>query len=75
MFTVKLAKELLLTGAKVNAACPGSVQTDMGGGAWAPRQVEQGAKIAVRLATLDPMGPTGGFFHDGEGPGIAPYTW
>lgn len=74
MFTVKLAKELLPSGAKVNAACPGSVATDMGGPA-APRTVEQGAASVVRLATLDWMGPTGGFFHDGEGPGIAPYGW
>lgn len=74
MFTVKLAKELLSTGIKVNAACPGSVATDMGGPA-APRTVEQGAAIAVRLATLDWMGPTGGFFHDGDGPGIAAYGW
>lgn len=74
MFTVKLAKELLTEGIKVNAACPGSVATDMGG-AMAPRTVKQGAAIAVRLATLDWMGPTGGFYHDGEGPGIAPYGW
>jgi NAD(P)-dependent dehydrogenase (short-subunit alcohol dehydrogenase family) len=74
MFTVKLAKELLADGIKVNAACPGSVATDMGG-SGAPRTVEQGAAIAIRLATLDWMGPTGGFYHDGEGPGIAPYGW
>lgn len=74
MFTVKLAKELLAEGVKVNAACPGSVATDMGG-PLAPRTVEQGAKVAVRLATLDWMGPTGGFFHDGEGVGVAPYGW
>jgi NAD(P)-dependent dehydrogenase (short-subunit alcohol dehydrogenase family) len=74
MFTVKLAKELLAEGIKVNAACPGSVATDMGG-PTAPRTVEQGAAIAVRLATLDWMGPTGGFYHDGDGPGIAPYGW
>lgn len=74
MFTVKLAKELLGEGVKVNAACPGSVATDMGG-PMAPRTVEQGAAIAVRLATLDWMGPTGGFYHDGEGAAIAPYGW
>lgn len=73
MFTVKLAKELLTTGIKVNAACPGSVATNI----QAPglRTVEQGAVIAVRLATLGWMGPTGGFFHDGEGQGLAPYSW
>lgn len=74
MFTVKLAKELLAEGIKVNAACPGSVATDLGGPA-APRTVEQGAAIAVHLATLGWMGPTGGFFHDGEAPGVAPYGW
>lgn len=74
MFTVKLAKEVLSEGIKVNACCPGSVATDMGG-EQAPRTVEQGAAIAVRLASLDWMGPTGGFFHDGDGPGIAAYGW
>lgn len=74
MFTVKLAKELLNEGIKVNAGCPGSVATDMGG-PMAPRSVGEGAQIAVRLATLDRMGPTGGFFHDGNGPAIAPYGW
>lgn len=74
MFTAKLAKELLADGIKVNAACPGSVATDLGG-PIAPRTAEQGARIAVRLATLDWMGPTGGFYHDGEGPGIALYRW
>jgi NAD(P)-dependent dehydrogenase (short-subunit alcohol dehydrogenase family) len=73
MFTAKLAKELLGAGIKVNAGCPGSVATDMGG-AMAPRTVEQGAVIAVRLATLGWAGPTGGFFHDGDGPGLAPYA-
>jgi hypothetical protein len=31
------------------------------------RSAAQGAAIAVRLATLGPDGPTGGFFND-EGP-------
>lgn len=74
MFTVKLAKELLNEGIKVNAACPGSVATDMGGPS-APRTVEQGAAIATRLSTLGWMGPTGSFFHDGDGSGIVPYGW
>jgi hypothetical protein len=30
------------------------------------RSVDEAAVIAVRLATLRPVGPTGGFFHDGH---------
>ncbi|MEZ2299441.1 SDR family NAD(P)-dependent oxidoreductase [Variovorax sp. RCC_210] len=76
MFTAKMAKKLFGAGTKVNAGWPGSVATDMGG-AMAPRTVEQGAVIAVRLATLRWAGPTRGFFHDGDGdgPGFAPYAW
>ena len=36
----------------VNSVCPGWVKTDMGSEA-APRTVEQGAAIAVKLATMD----------------------
>jgi NAD(P)-dependent dehydrogenase (short-subunit alcohol dehydrogenase family) len=49
--------------AKVNSACPGLVQTDMGGRS-APRTVAEGADTPVWLATLDDDGPTGGFFRD-----------
>ena len=48
---------------KVNAVCPGWVRTRMGGEA-APRTVEEGAAGIVRLATLGPDGPHGGFFRD-----------
>lgn len=48
---------------KINAVCPGWVQTDMGG-ADATRSPEEGAETAVWLATLDAEGPTGGFFRD-----------
>jgi NAD(P)-dependent dehydrogenase (short-subunit alcohol dehydrogenase family) len=61
MFTVTLAKELVDTGIKVNAADPGLTQTDAGG-PNAPNTVEQGAKPAVYLACLDDDGPTGCFF-------------
>jgi NAD(P)-dependent dehydrogenase (short-subunit alcohol dehydrogenase family) len=48
---------------KVNAVCPGSVRTRMGG-ADADRSVEEGADTIGWLATLPASGPTGGFFRD-----------
>jgi len=65
MFTIKLAKELLAEGVKVNAADPGYTATDLNHHTG-PRSVDEAAVIAVRLATLGPLGPTGGFFHDGH---------
>jgi NAD(P)-dependent dehydrogenase (short-subunit alcohol dehydrogenase family) len=56
--TVLYAKELRDTGIKVNAANPGLVATDINGHNG-DRTPEQGAVIAVRLATLDADGPTG----------------
>ncbi len=61
-FTVHLAAALKDTPVKVNSAHPGWVRTDMGGD-QAPMDVTEGAKTAVRLATLNPNGPTGRFFH------------
>jgi NAD(P)-dependent dehydrogenase (short-subunit alcohol dehydrogenase family) len=60
--TVRLAKELP-SAVKVNAMCPGWVQTRMGG-QGATRSPEEGADTAVWLATLPDDGPTGGFFRD-----------
>ncbi|MFJ9217007.1 SDR family NAD(P)-dependent oxidoreductase [Streptomyces sp. NPDC102383] len=48
---------------KVNAACPGWVRTDMGGGG-APTSVERGADTVAWLARLPDSGPTGGFFRN-----------
>ncbi len=61
--TVEFANELRDTPIKVNAVCPGYVATDLNnhGG---PRTTEQGAKIAVKMATLGADGPTGGYFED-----------
>ncbi len=61
--TVQLAKQLADTHIKVNSACPGWVQTDMGSAA-APRTVEEGARIIIQLATLPNDGPNGGFFDE-----------
>lgn len=47
---------------KVNAMCPGWVQTDMGG-SGASRPVEKGAETAVWLATADKI-PRGKFLRD-----------
>jgi NAD(P)-dependent dehydrogenase (short-subunit alcohol dehydrogenase family) len=61
--TVQLAKQLTDTHVKVNSACPGWVQTDMGSAA-APRTVQAGARIIIQLATLPNDGPNGGFFNE-----------
>ncbi len=61
-FTIHLAHALKDTPIKVNSAHPGWVKTDMGG-EQAPMSVENGAKTAVKLATLGADGPTGKFFH------------
>ena len=49
----------------VNSACPGFVNTDMGGPMGATKSVEDGATGIVWLATLPDDGPTGGF-RDGR---------
>jgi len=64
--TVAFAKELRDTPIKINSACPGWVKTDMGSEA-APRDLQEGPRIFVTLATLPADGPTGKFF-DENGP-------
>jgi len=61
-FTIHLAAAFSGTNVKINSAHPGWVRTDMGG-SGAPLSPEEGARTAVRLATLDANGPTGKFFH------------
>ncbi|MEO0664811.1 MAG: SDR family NAD(P)-dependent oxidoreductase [Pseudomonadota bacterium] len=60
--TVLAARELPRS-VKVNAMCPGWVQTRMGG-AGAPRTPDEAADTALWLADLPESGPTGGFFRD-----------
>ncbi len=61
--TVQYAKELSDTSILVNAGCPGYCATDLNG-FRGTRTPEQGAAIAIRLATLPDGGPSGGFFDD-----------
>jgi NAD(P)-dependent dehydrogenase (short-subunit alcohol dehydrogenase family) len=61
--TVQYAKELADTNVLINAACPGFVATDLNGHRGT-RTPEQGATIAIRLATLPDEGPTGSFFDE-----------
>ncbi len=61
--TAQYARALAHTNVIVNAACPGYVATDFTG-FNSPRTPEEGAKIAIRLATLPDDGPRGGFFDD-----------
>ena len=61
--TVQYARELRGTNIKVNAGCPGYVATDLNGFRGV-RTPEQGAAIAIQLATLPDDGPTGGYFED-----------
>lgn len=67
--TIQYAKELSDTNVLINNACPGYVATDLNAfnGTQTP---EQGAAIAIRLATLPDDGPTGGLFDD---TGIVPW--
>lgn len=66
MLTVQYAKLLRPAGILVNAAVPGACATDFTAGLGLPitRTAAEGAAIAVRLATLDGDGPTGGLFDD-----------
>ena len=67
--TVQYAKELRGTNILINAACPGFTATDLNGFRGV-RTPEQGAAIAIHLATLPDDGPTGGFFEDA---GVVPW--
>jgi NAD(P)-dependent dehydrogenase (short-subunit alcohol dehydrogenase family) len=67
--TLQFANELKSTSIKVNSVCPGYVATDLNNHSG-PRTTEQGAKIAVKMATIGPDGPTGGYFNDA---GVIPW--
>jgi NAD(P)-dependent dehydrogenase (short-subunit alcohol dehydrogenase family) len=67
--TVQYAKELAGTGILINAGCPGFCATDLNEFRGV-RTAQQGAAIAIHLATLPDSGPTGGFFEDD---GVVPW--
>ncbi|GAA4922221.1 NAD(P)-dependent dehydrogenase (short-subunit alcohol dehydrogenase family) [Nonomuraea thailandensis] len=64
--TVQYAKQLRKDGILVNAAAPGACATDFTKDLpyAITRTAAQGAAVIIRLATLGPGGPTGGFFDD-----------
>ncbi|MGV9767372.1 SDR family oxidoreductase [Micromonospora tulbaghiae] len=67
--TIQYARALADTDILVNAACPGFTATDLNGFRGV-RTPQQGAAIAIRLATLPGDGPTGGYFEDA---GVIPW--
>ncbi|MFE6510851.1 SDR family oxidoreductase [Nocardioides sp. NPDC057767] len=67
--TIQYAKELRDTNILINLGCPGFVATDLNGFRGV-RTPEEGARIAISLATLPADGPTGGYFEDA---GVIPW--
>ncbi|MFI5983652.1 SDR family oxidoreductase [Streptomyces sp. NPDC051555] len=67
--TLQYARELSGTNILINMGCPGYVATDLNG-FHGVRTPEQGAAIAIKLATLPDDGPTGTFFEDA---GVVPW--
>lgn len=70
MLTVQYANAFARSAAhahiKINAATPGHIATDLNGH-QGTRTARQGARVIVKLATLDGDGPSGGFYNE-DGP-------
>jgi len=67
--TIQYAKELSSTNILINSACPGYVATDLND-FHGTRTAEQGAAIAIHLATVPDDGPTGQLLDDN---GVIPW--
>ncbi|QMU71476.1 SDR family oxidoreductase [Streptacidiphilus sp. P02-A3a] len=67
--TLQYVRELGDTNILINLGCPGYVATDLNGFRGV-RTPEQGAAVAIKLATLPDDGPTGQFFEDA---GVVPW--
>ena len=61
--TVHYAREFAHTAFKINGAAPGHVATDFNN-FRGTRTPDEGAAVAIRLATLGPNGPTGEVYED-----------
>lgn len=69
--TIQLAKELGTQNFKVNVIDPGGCDTDFTRGKFnVARTAAEGAAVAVKLATIGPDGPNGGFFDEA---GVVPW--
>lgn len=60
---LQYVRELEGTGILINNVCPGYVSTDLNGHDGT-RTPQEGAAVAIKYATIDDDGPTGGYFND-----------
>ena len=61
--TVQVAKQIENTNIKINSVCLGWVKTDMGS-EYAPKTIEEGVTITIKMATIDENGSNGGYFNE-----------
>ncbi|MCE3006893.1 MAG: SDR family oxidoreductase [Bacteroidetes bacterium] len=63
MLTIQVAKHLAGTQVRINSICPGWVRTDMGSEA-APRSVEEGVRIILKMSDTSADLPNGSFVDE-----------